>query len=154
VSNIILFYEIQKRIEQFLENFLVKTGAQHIFFAAKSGEVLVYSGSKKEERISSITALLASVFNATEELAKLIDEHQFKQFFIRGKACNLFYQNISSQFLLVVIFKEETLLGSVRVLSQKLVDKLRKELKENSRVKKNSLLENLDGEILMEDLFK
>lgn len=153
MSTIILFYEIQKRIEQFLEKFLVRTGAQHIFFAAKSGEVLVHSGLKKEERISSITALLASVFNATEELAKLVDEHHFKQLFIKGRAYNLFYQNINSKFLLVVIFKEETLLGSVRVLSQKLAEKLKKELKEKKH-SKNSILKNIDGEKLMKDLFK
>ena len=153
MSTIILFYEIQKRIEQFLEKFLVRTGAQHIFFAAKSGEVLVHSGLKKEERISSITALLAGVFNATEELAKLVDEHQFKQLFIKGEAYNLFYQNINSKFLLVVIFKEETLLGSVRVLSQKLADKMKKEL-EQKKQKGNSILANIDGETLMRDLFK
>ncbi len=153
MSTIILFYEIQKRIEQFLEKFLVRTGAQHILFAAKSGEVLVHSGLKKEEKISSITALLAGVFNATEELAKLVDEHQFKQLFIKGKAYSLFYQNINSKFLLVVIFKEETLLGSVRVLAQKLADKLLEELNKNIR-QKNTSFEEFDGESLMEDLFK
>ncbi len=153
MSTIILFYEIQKRIEQFLEKFLVRTGAQHILFAAKSGEVLVHSGLKKEEKISSITALLAGVFNATEELAKLVDEHQFKQLFIKGKAYSLFYQNINSKFLLVVIFKEETLLGSVRVLSQKLADKLKKELEQKKQTR-NSILANIDGETLMKNLFK
>jgi predicted regulator of Ras-like GTPase activity (Roadblock/LC7/MglB family) len=153
VSTIILLCEIQKKIERFLENFLVKTGAKHIFFAARSGEILVYSGSKKEKKISTITALLAGVFNATEEQAKLVDEHQFKQFFIRGKAFNLFYQNISSQFLLVVIFEKETLLGSVRVLSEKLASKLKKELDKNTSLKAPSI-DVINGEELMEDLFK
>ncbi len=153
MSTIILLYEIQKKIERFLENFLVRTGAQHIFFAAKSGEVLVYSGPKEAKKISSITALLASVFNATEELAKIIDEHQFKQFFLKGQAWNLFYQNISPQFLLVVIFKEETLLGSVRVLSEKLASKLKKEINKNTR-KKIPSIKRIDGEKLMDSLFK
>jgi len=133
VSNIILLYESQKKIEHFLESFLVKTGAEHIFFAAKSGEVLVYSGSNKGKKLSTITALLTSVFNVTEELARIIEENQFKQFFLKGKAWNLLYHNISSEFLLVVIFKEEALLGFVRVLSEKLVFKLKKELKKSTR---------------------
>jgi len=153
VSTIILLYEIQKKIERFLENFLVRTGAQHIFFAAKSGEVLVYSGRKEEKRISSITALLASVFNATEELAKIVDEHQFKQFFIKGQAWNLFYQNISPQFLLVVIFKDEASLGSVRVLAEKLAARLKKEISKNSR-KKIPSIKKIDGEKLMDNLFE
>jgi predicted regulator of Ras-like GTPase activity (Roadblock/LC7/MglB family) len=153
VSTIVLLYEIQKNIERFLESFLVRTGAQHVFLAAKSGEVLVYSGLKKEKEVSSITALLTGVFNATEELANLVDEHQFKQFFIRGQAYNLFYQNISTQFLLVVIFKEETLLGSVRVLSEKLVSKLKEELFKNKR-KKLPSLDIGDGKELLEDLFE
>lgn len=153
MSTIVLLYEIQKKIESFLENFLVKTGAQHVFFAAKSGEVLVYSGLKRGVEISSMSALLTSVFNATEELANLVDEHQFKQFFIRGQAYNLFYQNVSSQFLLVVIFKEETLLGSVRVLSEKLVSKLKEELVKN-KLGKIPPIEMLDEKKLMEDLFR
>ena len=153
MSTIVLLYEIQKKIERFLESFLVQTGAQHVFFAAKSGEILVYSGFKKEKEISSITALLTGVFNATEELAKLVDEHHFKQMFLKGQACSLFYQNISSKFLLVVIFNEETLLGSVRVLSEKLVSKLKKELIKNNQ-RRTPSIEMLDGKKLMENLFK
>jgi predicted regulator of Ras-like GTPase activity (Roadblock/LC7/MglB family) len=153
VSTIILLYEIQKKIERFLEDFLVETGAQHIFFAAKSGEILVYSGSKEGEEISSITALLASVFNATEELAKLVDEHQFEQFFMKGQAWNLFYHNISSKFLLVVIFRAETLLGSVRVLSEKLASKLKEEINKSTQERIPSI-KSIDGEKLLEKLFK
>ena len=153
MSNIILLYESQKKIESFLENFLVKTGAEHIFFAAKSGEVLVYSGSNKGKHLSSITALLASVFNVTEELARIIEENQFKQFFLRGKAWNLLYHNVSSEFLLVVIFKEETLLGSVRVLSEKLVSRLKNELKKEYS-QNDASVEGIDGKKLMEDLFR
>jgi predicted regulator of Ras-like GTPase activity (Roadblock/LC7/MglB family) len=153
VSNIILLYESQKKIECFLENFLVKTGAEHIFFAAKSGEVLVYSGSNKGKKLSSITALLASVFNVTEELARIVEENQFKQFFLRGKAWNLLYHNISPEFLLVVIFKEATLLGSVRVLSEKLVLELKRELGKKYP-KKNLSFQEINGKKLMEDLFE
>lgn len=153
MSTIVLLYEIQKKIERFLENFLVRTGAQHVFFAAKSGEVLVYSGFKKEKEISSITALLTGIFNATEELAKIVDEHHFKQLFLKGQVCNLFYQNISPKFLLVVIFNEETLLGSVRVLSEKLASKLKEELIKNNQGRIPSI-KMLDGKKLIEDLFK
>jgi predicted regulator of Ras-like GTPase activity (Roadblock/LC7/MglB family) len=154
VATVVLLYEVQKKIEGFLENFLVKTGARHVFFAAKSGEVLVYSGSKKEKEISSITALLAGVFNATEELAKLIDEHQFKQFFLRGQAWNLFYQNLGPQFLLVVIFKKEALLGSVRVLTEKLAYKLKKELNKKTLKRSPYIFDMIEEKKLMEDLFK
>lgn len=153
MATFFLLYEIQKKIEQFLEKFLVKTGARHVFFAAKSGEVLVYSGSKKEKEVSSITALLAGVFNATEELAKLVDENQFKQFFLRGDAWNLFYQNISPQFLLVVIFKKEALLGSVRVLTERLAYKLKEELDKNIS-KKSPYIDIMEGKKLMDDLFE
>jgi predicted regulator of Ras-like GTPase activity (Roadblock/LC7/MglB family) len=153
VSNIILLYENQKKIESFLENFLIRTGAQHIFFAAKSGEILVYSGSKPGKKIYSITALLTSIFNVTEELAQLIDENHFKQFFLKGKAWNLFYQNISSSFLVVVIFKEEALLGPVRVMTEELVTKL-KEVLSHSTGKRNPPIGEIDGKKLMEDLFR
>ncbi len=153
MSNIILLYESQKKIERFLESFLVRTGAQHIFFAAKSGEVLVYCGSRPNKKIYTITALLASIFNVTEELARIVEENQFNQFFLKGKAWNLFYRNISPSFLLVVIFKEQALLGPVRVLSEELVLKLKKELEKKYPGELPSL-EGIDGKQLMEDLFR
>jgi hypothetical protein len=86
-------------------------------------------------------------------LARIIEENQFKQFFLKGKAWNLLYHNISPEFLLVVIFKEETLLGSVRVLSERLVFELKRELKK--KYPKESLsFREIDGQKLMEDLFK
>lgn len=152
MSNTILLYESQKKIERFFENFLVKTGAQQIFFAAKSGEILVYCGSKLSKNIHSVTALLTSIFNVTEGLAQIVEENKFTQFFLKGKAWNLFYHNISSSFLLVVIFKEEALLGPVRVLSEELILKLKEEL-ERKYTGKLPSLKGIDGEKLMEDLF-
>lgn len=152
MSDIILFYQTQKKIESLLETFLIKTGAQRIFFATKSGEVLVYSGSKAGEKVRSMAALLASVFNATEELAHLVDESHFKQFFLKGKEWNLFYHNVDSLFLMVVVFKEESLLGSVRVLSVDLASELKKALKEECEEEAPSLV-GFDEKELMEDLF-
>ncbi|MEO0292874.1 MAG: roadblock/LC7 domain-containing protein [candidate division WOR-3 bacterium] len=153
MGNIILLTESEKRIENYLEEILIKTGAQQIFLAAKSGEVLVFSGAKPKKKLDSITALLVGAFNATEKLAELINETYFTQFFIKGKKWNVLYHNIESQFLLVALFKEETLLGPVRVLLEELVPKLKEELA-ISKKEKPFKFEKLDGEKLMEELFK
>ncbi len=123
-EHIILSENMQNEIGNFLEHFIEETNAHHVVFATKSGGVLDHRGFNFGEKIFSLTALVTGIFNATRELAKLIDEKNFEQFYIRGEDWRLFYQDVTPLFILVVFFKEPTLLGTVRLFGEKFVDKI------------------------------
>lgn len=148
---------MQRKLKYYLERILIETSAEHAVFAAKSGEVLEHRGVLFGMKIISITALLTGVFNTTGELSKLIDEHNFSQLFISGKEWKLFYQDITPIFLLIVLFKKRTLLGTVKVSSEKFANKVKRmfELENIYRIETSVLSgEGMEEEDLLEELFK
>lgn len=154
---IILSAEIQRRIEHSLKRFLALTNAEHAVFAAKSGEILEHRGVNFGGRIISITALLTGVFNVTQGLAELIDECEFEQFFLKGREWKLFYKKITPLFILIVLFKESSLLGTVRISAEKFANDLKKIFAEENEKRQRMNIQSGDGkeeEALFDKLFK
>jgi len=148
---------MQKKINYSLERLIIETNALHAVFATKSGEILEHRGLNIGTQIVSITALLAGVFNTTKEMAKIIDEHNFNQFFIKGREWKLFYQDISSLFILIVLFKDRTLLGTVKLSSERFARRVKRIFeKENTKGIETRVLsgEGAPEEDLLEELFK
>lgn len=135
---------------------MVETGADHVIFATKSGEVLENSGLEFGDRIFSITALLSGIFNTTEEMASIVKEESFNQFYISGGEWKLYYRRVSQIFIIVVLFRRDTLLGTVRVSASNFVKDLNKIFSESRMEGRVVGSEKEDGEErkIMEDLFR
>ena len=148
---------MQREINHSLERLIIETNAEHAVFATKSGEILEHRGTKLGAQIVSIAALLTGVFNTTKELAKLIDESNFNQFFIKGREWKLFYYDVSSLFILIVLFKDRTILGTVKMSSEKFANKIKRifEQEEKSMIETSILREEgATEEELLKELFK
>ncbi len=148
---------MQRKLNHSLERFLIETNAFHVVFATKSGEVLEHRGMNFGINIFSMTALLTGVFNTTVELAKLVDECDFNQFFLKGREWKLFYQDVASLFILIVLFRERTLLGTVRMSSERFAYEVKRMFEmENIIGTEISVLggEGGKGEELLEEFFK
>ena len=139
---------MQKKINYSLERLIIETICIPIFKprCSKISPLLVAN-----------TALLTGVFNTTKEMAKIIDEHNFNQFFIKGREWKLFYQDISSLFILIVLFKDRTLLGTVKLSSERFAKRVKRIFeKENTKGIETRVLsgEGAPEEDLLEELFK
>lgn len=148
---------MQGRINNSLERVIIETNADHVVFATKSGEILEHRGISLGTQVVSITALLAGIFNTTKELAKIVHEKNFEQFFIKGRKWKLFYKNISSLFILIVLFKDRSLLGTVKISSEKFannVNRIFEQEKDRSFVREIQKDDGFLEEDLLEDLFK
>lgn len=148
---------MQEKINHSLERIIVETNADHVVFATKSGEILEHRGINLGTQVVSITALLTGVFNTTKELAKIINEKNFEQFFIKGRRWKLFYKDISSLFILIVLFKDRTLLGTVKISSDKFANNFNKIFEQEKSINFEREILSDDGfleEDLLEGLFK
>lgn len=156
-ENIILSRKMQEKINNSLERVMIETNADHVVFATKSGEILEHRGISLGTQVVSITALLTGVFNTTKELAKIVNEKNFEQFFIKGRKWKLFYKDISSLFILIVLFKDRSLLGTVKISSEKFannVNKIFEQGKSRSFVKEIQRDDGFLEKDLLEGLFK
>lgn len=156
-DHIILSSEMQKRIGSSLEDFLIETRAEHAVFASNTGEIIENVGREFGKRIFSITALLMGVFNTTRELASILNEKDFEQFYLKGQQWKLFYQKVTPLFVLIVLFRDKALLGSIRISSRKFAQNLLSLFtNEGTKRKENKRLDVNDRgeEDVMEGLFR
>lgn len=152
---IILSEGLQRDIGHTLDDLIVETDAHFAVFATRSGEVLEKRGEKWEDKVSSITALLTGIFNASRELASLVKENNFEQFLVQGNEWKLLYQNISPLFLLIVIFKERTLLGPLRISVRECAGCINELFKKRKKRRKKSMKgRGKSEENVMRDLFR
>lgn len=72
-----------------------------------------------------MSALAASDFAATSEMAKLVGEDaKFKLLFHEGEKRNVYLSNVGDNFFLVVVFDVSVTLGLVRIYTKKAIQNL------------------------------
>ncbi|MDK2921999.1 MAG: hypothetical protein PWR24_1556, partial [Desulfonauticus sp.] len=81
------------------------------------------SGKAKVDA-TSLAVLSAANFAATREIAKLIGEKEFSLLFHRGENENIHFTHITSDVLLIVLFKPYVSLGLLRLKT----DAIKKEI--------------------------
>ena len=100
------------------------TNATSAMVIDKSGQVVAIQGTGVRRNATALGALLAGVFSSSREVARLLDEKDFRNIFQQGVQENIYTSMIEEQWLLVIIFDKLTHLGLVKVLSKKAADEL------------------------------
>lgn len=114
-----------KLLNAALADLLVLAEADAVFMSDYGGNMVANSASAADDdTMCTMTALAAGSFAATRELASLIGEPSFHSVFHQGQRASIYIQNITANFLVLVIFGKSTTAGLVKLY----VDKASKEL--------------------------
>ncbi len=112
-------------ITKILTELAAKTKASTILLADISGQLITQRGNTEEINTAILSALAASDFAATSEMAKLVgEEAKFKLLFHEGEKRNVYLSNIGDNFFLVVVFDVSVTLGLVRIYTKKAIQNL------------------------------
>jgi predicted regulator of Ras-like GTPase activity (Roadblock/LC7/MglB family) len=111
-------------ISAILTKLMNDTNATSTMLLDKSGQVVVGHGTGIRRNATTLGALLAGVFSSSREVAKLLNEKDFRNIFQQGVQENIYTSMIEEQWLLVIIFDKLTHIGLVKVLSKKASDEL------------------------------
>lgn len=123
-------YEI---ITKVLSELAAKTKASAILFADMSGQLISQRGNVEEMNTTVLSALAASDFAATSEMAKLVgEEAKFKLLFHEGEKRNVYLSNVGDDFFLVVVFDVSVTLGLIRIYTKKAIEDLTTALEEEA----------------------
>ena len=110
-----------------------KTKASAILFADMSGQLISQRGNTENMNTTVLSALAASDFAATAEMAKLVgEEAKFKLLFHEGEKRNVYLSNVGDYFFLVVVFDVNVTLGLIRIYTKKAIQSLQEILEEES----------------------
>ncbi len=119
-------------ITKVLTELATKTKASAILFADMSGQLISQRGKTDEMNTTVLSALAASDFAATSEMAKLVgEEAKFKLLFHEGEKRNVYLSNVGDNFFLVVVFDVSVTLGLIRIYTKKAIEDLNTALLEN-----------------------
>jgi len=125
-------------ITKVLSELANKTKASAILFADMSGQLISQRGNTDNMNTTVLSALAASDFAATAEMAKLVgEEAKFKLPFHEGEKRNVYLSNVGDYFFLVVVFDVSVTLGLIRIYTKKAIQSLIDILKEEGDPEEN-----------------
>lgn len=124
LTNLVISDRELGTISALLTKLMNDTNATSTMLIDKSGQVVTVQGTGIRRHATTLGALLAGVFSSSREVAKLLDEKDFRNIFQQGVQENIYTSMIEEQWLLVIIFDKLTHIGLVKVLSKKAADEL------------------------------
>ena len=94
-----------------------------------------------------LSALAASDFAATAEMAKLVGEDaKFKLLFHEGEKRNVYLSNVGDNFFLVVVFDTSVTLGLIRIYTKKAIQNLLDIFEDSANQSDDSAKDLIDSE--------
>ncbi|BCL83282.1 dynein regulation protein LC7 [Ktedonobacteria bacterium brp13] len=124
LTNLIISDRELTTISNVLMKLMNDTNATSAMLLDKSGQVVALQGNGIRRDATTLGALLAGVFSSSREVAKLLNEKDFRNIFQQGVQENIYTTMVEEQWLLVIIFDKLTHIGLVKVLSKKASDEL------------------------------
>lgn len=124
LTNLIISDRELTAISNVLMKLMNDTNATSAMLLDKSGQVVALQGNGIRRDATTLGALLAGVFSSSREVAKLLNEKDFRNIFQQGVQENIYTTMVEEQWLLVIIFDKLTHIGLVKVLSKKASDEL------------------------------
>jgi predicted regulator of Ras-like GTPase activity (Roadblock/LC7/MglB family) len=153
LTNLVISDRDLATISSVLMRLMNDTNAASIMLIDKSGQVIAVQGNSTRRNATTLGALLAGVFSSSREVAKLLDEKDFRNIFQQGVQQNIYTSMVEEQWLLVIIFDRSTHIGLVKVLSKKASDELGRILERvrNDTTRAKSSVLNLQFRSSVED---
>ncbi len=153
LTNLIISDRELATISSVLSKLMNDTNATSAMLLDKSGQVVAVQGNGIRRDATTLGALLAGVFSSSREVAKLLNEKDFRNIFQQGVQENIYTTMVEEQWLLVIIFDKLTHIGLVKVLSKKASDELGRILERvrNDTTRTKSSVLNLQFRSSVED---
>jgi predicted regulator of Ras-like GTPase activity (Roadblock/LC7/MglB family) len=123
-SDLIMYEEEFKKIDEELQKLYVQTNAKVVFLVDKNGQLIASAGDTHDIDTTSLASLTAGNIAATGGIARLLGEKEFTILFHEGETDNIHISLIGQRVILVVIFDKRSSLGLVRLRVKKATESL------------------------------
>lgn len=119
-----------------LEKLVSTSGAMTAMLITKEGTALAEAGDTTYLNTTAMAALVAGMFSATHEVARMVGERQFSILLQQGENRHIHISLVVGATMLVVIFEDYQRIGRVRHEAKRAATKLQEILKETERREK------------------
>jgi predicted regulator of Ras-like GTPase activity (Roadblock/LC7/MglB family) len=109
----------QSELEQRLIRLNQDAEARTTMLITKQGNCIVSVGDLSYLNVTAISALVAGMFSATQEVARLVGEDHFSILLQQGEKRNIHISLVDNTIMLLVIFDDAMTMGKVRFIARK-----------------------------------
>jgi len=106
-------------IQAFLQKIIKNSQATSVVMITLDGQYITSVGDCSYINLTSLAALIAGMFAATKEVAKILGENNFNLLFQQGEKRNLHISLVNNDLLLIAIFEGVEKAGMVRLYCEK-----------------------------------
>jgi len=112
-----------------MQELLIKSDAGTAFIIDKGGFIITQCGRADDFDTTTLAALSAASFAATEGIATLVGEKNFSSVYQQGEHNSIIVMNVDEYCLLSVIFKANLSVGAIRYYASDTIKKVAAQLK-------------------------
>jgi predicted regulator of Ras-like GTPase activity (Roadblock/LC7/MglB family) len=118
-----------RELTRVLQDLLMKCDAATALIIDKGGFLITQCGEYREFDITTLAALSAASFAATQGIASLVKEANFSSIYQQGEKFSLLVLDVDEYCLLTVIFKAHISVGAVKYFASTTVKQIAKQFK-------------------------
>lgn len=115
------------------------SGALTALLISKEGHAMAEAGDTSYLNTTAMAALVAGMFSATREVARMVGEQQFSILLQQGESRHIHISLVTDSFMMVVVFEDYQRIGRVRHEARKSGEKLVKTLSRRGTEKADDL---------------
>ena len=116
-------------LDNALSDLLVKSDATTGLVIDKGGFVLTQTGRAQQIDSTTLAALSAASFAATESIASIVGEPNFSSIYQQGDVSSLLVINVDEYCLLAIIFKATLSVGAMKYYATETIQRIATQLK-------------------------
>lgn len=117
-----------RELDRLLGELVSRTEATSAMVIDKAGFLITESGSASSVDSTTLAALAAGSFAATQGMASIVSESNFNCVYQQGESFSLIVQNVESDTLLVVVFAAHVSVGAVKYFANAAVPRIAQQL--------------------------
>lgn len=115
---------IEKSTKTLLDELVRKTQALTALLITKQGTVISEAGTTATLNTTAMAALIAGMFSATREVARMVGEKQFSILLQQGETRHIHISLVTESTMMVVVFENNQRTGRVRYEAKKIGEAL------------------------------
>ncbi|HEX6587490.1 MAG TPA: roadblock/LC7 domain-containing protein [Longimicrobiales bacterium] len=113
-----------EQLDHLLLTFLDTTSARCALLVDRSGQLLTFAGDGLTFDGTAFASLAAADFAASDQLAQLLGEDEFKALYHQGEKDSMYLVDIHGRAILAALFNGGTTLGLVRLTTRRLLPEI------------------------------
>jgi predicted regulator of Ras-like GTPase activity (Roadblock/LC7/MglB family) len=107
-----------------LEELVKNSQALTALLITKQGTVMASAGETDYLNATAVAALVAGMFTATREVARLVGENQFSILLQQGEMRHIHISLVAGDSMMVVVFEDHNRIGLIRHCARKAADRI------------------------------